>query len=214
MLERLLNAIDAFGVKINIKFFLIVIAIIVVARIVFWLIGAAGVCKLSKIEEIKAPKLAFIPFLYPFALGRLAEKCNQKEDAKSSKYSIWLVLLSVLGVIFCVAFFVVLAISTVLIAQNVMDSLGKEADIVIIELFAPMKYVIILYFIAIALCVSYLVLYFVALWRIYKKYAPNKAILLTILSVIFRFLSPAFLFMISVNQNKNKDEEILFQFEE
>lgn len=214
MLERLLNAIDAFGVKIDIKFFLIVIAIIVLARVFFWLIGAVGVCSLSKKEEIKAPKLAFIPFLYPFALGRLAEKCNQKEHSKSSKYSIWLVLLSILGVIFCLAFFVVLAISTVLIAQNVMDNLGKEADIVIIELFAPMKYVIILYFIAIALCISYLVLYFVALWRIYKKYAPNKAILLTILSVIFRFLSPAFLFMISVNQTKNKNEEILFEIEE
>ena len=201
MFDTFYEYLDALGIDVNIWLFLGIIATVVAARIVFWVFGAAGVYKLSKFDNIKNPKLSFIPFLYPFALGRIAEKQNKKDNAKPTKYSIWLVLLSVLGILFCIAFFVVLIISICLIAQNTMDSLGEEADIVILELIAPLKYVIAIYFVAIALCVSYLVLYFFALWKIFKRYAPQNATLFLVISVLFRFLSPTFIFMLALKQD-------------
>ncbi len=207
MFDTLYEYLDALGIDINIGLFLGIIGIVVLARIVFWIFGAVGVYKLSKMENIKNPKLAFIPFLYPFALGRIAEKQNNKNGSKPSKYSIWLVLLLILGILFCIAFFAVLLISICLIAQNTMDSLGEEADIVILELIAPLKYVIAIYFVAIALCISYLVLYFFTLWKIFKRYTPNNATLFLVTSIIFRFLSPTVIFMLALRQENCCDSD-------
>ena len=68
------------------------------------------------------------------------------------------------------------------------------------EMFASIIPVILLTLAEVIVSIAYLVLFYVALWRIYSAYDYNNATLFLVLSIFFTFLAPIFLFVMRKKQ--------------
>ncbi len=169
-----------------------------VFSVVLYVLQGIALLSMSNKCGIKNGWLSFIPVANVFILGKIAEKYERKDGKKSSKYGILLPVLAGLKYIVVAVLTVVLIISIISIISNVELAVELESQLTL-SMFSSFISVIIAYFISLAVTVVYLVFYYIALWRIYYLFNKNNSTLYTVLSVLFDFLSPIFLFVIRDN---------------
>lgn len=182
--------------------FFTVLGIALLVGLVIWLLGAIGVFRMSKSIGMKYPWLSFIYPIYPFALGRVAEKYVKKDGTKSAKFSGWLLALGIAKYVLNFAFFAVFIFALYKIGMNTINAI--DSDITMSpSMFSIMIPAIILYFIAFAVLIAYNVLYYIAFWRICSIFCYKNATLFLVLSIVLtNLLSPIFLFAIRNKQPK------------
>ncbi len=209
-MKDFLNIISEF-LSFDLKLLEIPLLITVLVWLFSWLLGAAGICKMSKEIGYKNSWVSFILPLYPFALGRAANTYKKKNGGKSADFSLLLELL-LIAVALLYGVLLILGVNAVNeIIQNARICIENNSAMTP-AMFSSAIPVIAVYFVALAITVYYKIAYYIALWRIFACYS-NKTALFTVLSVFFGFLAPIFIFSLRKKQNKFKDLEQSSAFE-
>lgn len=159
-----------------------------------YLLEAVGLYGMAKRSGISRPWRGFVPFANTFLFGKIAEKYRRRDGKHSAKFSVLLLVFEVLTLIFSITTmaFVISMISVLATSYN--DS-ELNASIVV-----PMIAMLACCFVLIGVLIAYVVIYYVALWRIFTAFDYNNATVYFVLSIVFSFLGPIFLFVLRNKQ--------------
>ena len=159
-----------------------------------YLLEAVGLYGMAKRSGISRPWRGFVPFANTFLFGKIAEKYRRRDGKRSAKFSVLLLVFEVLTLIFSITTmaFVISMISVLATSYN--DS-ELNASIVV-----PMIAMLACCFVLIGVLIAYVVIYYVALWRIFTAFDYNNATVYFVLSIVFSFLGPIFLFVLRNKQ--------------
>lgn len=165
-------------------------AIICVA---LFILRGFGIFNISKRMELKNPWICFIPVADTYALGRIAEKYQRADQKKPTNFKMLLPIMNTIGYVLAVIFISLLfsAISSVLDSAKLAIEADKEMTMADFKVLIP---VFIVYLFALTSFIVFKVLYFISLWRVYAIFNKAMATRYIILSVLFSFLIPFFLF--------------------
>ena len=203
MFKEFLSALDAWDISVGSGVFILMAGIILV-RIVLWLFGAVGVYRLYKAEQMENTAICFVPFLYHFSFGKIAENVSNEENRKTTKYSVWLLITTVLSTVLYIAFVISGMFSFTTITQFALESIELDTAMTI-EMFKTAIYPIGFYFTALAVYICYFVLYRVAFWQILKIQEIKSPVVYMLISIFFPFLTPVLNFAISFKNNPSKN---------
>ncbi len=176
-------------------FFIGAIAVSAVIGIAIYLLESISVYKMAKSAEIKNPWLAFIPVANDWVFGTLAEKYKKKNGTKSARFGIILPVLEGIVLIEAIALTIFTVISIKEITGYALDAVNTSTEMVP-EQFMSLIPVIILYFALMAVAFAYIIVFYVALWRVYYSFDKSNATLYIVLSIIFTISVPIILFII------------------
>ena len=157
-----------------------------------YILGAFAILKLSKKVELKAPFISFIPFLQSFALGRLAEKYIKKDGSKSAKFSVILFIFNILQTILLIIFIFSTLYSIFNVIVNIENAIANDTKVTI-DMFSSFIFVIALFFVLLVCVICYKIFFAIAIWRVYAIFDYKRAIVYTIISVLFSSISSIFL---------------------
>lgn len=163
--------------------------------LVLYILNALGIMKMSASLNISNGWFGFIPILSVFQLGRIGQRYILRDGRKSAKFGIWLLVLEIskfiLGIVLAVAN-ALFIYSTITFAEDaVLNDTSMSID-----MFSGIIPVIIVGFIVFAVGILYAILYYVNLWRVYAIFDIPNATLFLVLSILFSFTTPIFLFII------------------
>lgn len=176
-------------------FFIGAIAVSAVIGIAIYLLESISVYKMAKSAEVKNPWLAFVPVANGWVYGTLAEKYKKKNGTKSARFGIILPVLEGIVLIETIALTIFTVISIKEITGYALDAVNTSTEMVP-EQFMSLIPVIILYFALMAVAFAYIIVFYVALWRIYSSFDKPNATLYIVLSVVFTIPVPIILFII------------------
>lgn len=159
-----------------------------------YLLEAVGLYGMAQRSGISRPWRGFVPFANTFLFGKIAEKYRRRDGKRSAKFSVLLLVFEVLTLIFSITTmaFVISMISVLATSYN--DS-ELNASIVV-----PMIAMLVCCFVLIGVLIAYVVIYYVALWRIFAAFDYNNTTVYLVLSIVFSFLGPIFLFVLRNKQ--------------
>ena len=169
--------------------------------VALFILNGLGIYNMSKKMELKSPWISFIPVANIFALGRIAQRYVKRDGTPSAKFGITLVILYVSQFLVSVAFIIFSVIATISVISNAELAIEQEV-MMEMSMFSSLIPVIILYFVLAGVALTYKIIYYVSLWRVFSIFSNENATLFTVLSVFFSFLAPIFLFVIRNNQPK------------
>ncbi len=168
-------------------FLAIVLAVLAFISFAFliacYIFNGVGICKMMKNLKLKNGWMAFFPFLANYAFGKVAEQYIKKDGKKSAKFSVILLVVSI------VYAFLSLVVSVISFFSGFISGLSGSD-----EAAGIMFIVTILFSAFVTVCTwALLAIQYVALWRVFAIFANKRATLYTVLS-IFLPLSPFFIF--------------------
>ena len=181
--------------------------------VALYILGAFAIFKLSKKVELKAPFISFIPFLQSFALGRLAEKYIKKDGSKSAKFSVILFIFNILQTILLIIFIFSTLYSIFNVIVNIENAIANDTKVTI-DMFSSFIFVIALFFVLLVCVICYKIFFAIAIWRVYAIFDYKRAIVYTIISVLFSSISSIFLFVIRNNNPEYKSDAEYFEIEQ
>lgn len=161
-----------------------------VISIVMYLLQAFGLYGMAKGSGISRPWRGFIPFANTFLFGKIAERYVKKDGKRSAKFGVLLLVFEILTL--------VLAIVTIAFTVSmifVLVSSGDETEVAY-SIISPMIAMFIACFVLMGVSIAYIVLYYISLWRIFAVFDYNNATVYFVLSIVFSFLGPIFLFVL------------------
>ena len=161
-----------------------------IISLVMYLLQAFGLYGMAKGSGISAPWRGFIPFANTFLFGKIAERYVKKDGKKSAKFGGLLLAFEILTLVLA---FVTIAFTISMIF--VLAAAENETDLAY-SIVAPMVAMFISCFVLMGVSIAYIVLYYVALWRIFTTFDYNNATVYFVLSIIFSILGPIFLFVL------------------
>lgn len=161
-----------------------------IISLVMYLLQAFGLYGMAKGSGISAPWRGFIPFANTFLFGKIAERYVKKDGKRSAKFGGLLLAFEILTLVLA---FVTIAFTISMIF--VLVAADNETELAY-SIAAPMSAMFISCFVLMGVSIAYIVLYFVALWRIFTAFDYNNATVYFVLSIFFSFLGPIFLFVL------------------
>ena len=170
-----------------------------IVELVFFILQAIGIYKMGKKLGVPAPLISFIPVVSSFAFGRIANKYVKREGKKSANFGVWLLIFQISLYILLIASIVCLVISIISISGYAYSTISDGSEMKL-EMFASFIPVIILYVVMLGIAITYQVIYYVAMWRIFSIFSVNNADLFLVLSVFFPIIAPIFIFIIKNNK--------------
>lgn len=170
-------------------------AFIGIVALVMYLLEAIGLYGMAKGSGIGSPWRGFVPFANIFLFGKIAEKYQRRDGKPSAKFGGLLLAFEILTLVFVAAFFVFFINMCVILFAD----LNSEAEITIAigRTVIPMIFSSL---VLVGVSIAYAVMYYVALWRIFAAFDYNNATVYLVLSIVFSFLGPIFLFILRNKQ--------------
>lgn len=159
-----------------------------------YLLEAVGLYGMAKNSGISRPWRGFVPFANTFLFGKIAEKYRRRDGKRSAKFSVLLLVFEVFTLVFAVVCFAF----TVSMIFLIIDSSGESE--LGAEIVAPMFAMLISCLVLVGVSIAYAVMYYVALWRIFAAFDYNNTTVYLVLSIVFSFLGPIFLFVLRNKQ--------------
>ena len=191
--------IDPSAISIFAGIMIVYFAILGIVALALYLLEAFALFNMAKSAGYSRPWRGFIPFANTFLFGKIAEKYRKKDGKPSAKFGglllaceIVMLVLSIAVLGFCVKFII-----DIIGFANIAVETDSEMTA---EMFASIIPVILLTLAEVIASIAYIVLFYVALWRIYSAYDYNNATLFLVLSIFFTFLAPIFLFVMRKKQ--------------
>ena len=165
-----------------------------IIALAMYLLEAFGLYGMAKGSGIGKPWRGFIPFANTFLFGKIAERYVKKDGKKSAKFGGLLLAFEILTLVlaFVTMAFVISMIFVLATAENETEL----ANSIIVPIFA----MLISCFVLVGVSIAYLVIGYVALWRIFTAFDYNNATVYFVLSILFSFLGPIFLFVLRNKQ--------------
>lgn len=174
--------------------------------IALFVLQGLGLFEMSKSLNLKNPWLSFIPIVWVFSLGRVGQQYVKQDGKQSAKFGKIMLILQIATIILSLIFMVVFVFAMISIIKNANMAVEEEMAMTL-KMFSSFIWVIMAYFILLAVAITFKVLYYIALWRTFSIFDYHNATLYTVLSIFFSFLSPIFLFIVRKKQPKLTFEE-------
>ena len=165
-------------------------AFISIIAIAMYLLQAFGLYGMAKKSGLSRTWRGFIPFANTFLFGKIAEMYVKKDGKRSAKFGGLLLAFEILTLVLA---FVTIAFTISIIF--VLVAAENETDLAY-SIVAPMLAMLISCFVLMGVSITYIVLYYVARWRIFTAFDYNNATVYFVLSIIFSILAPIFLFVL------------------
>ncbi len=179
----------------------IVFGFAAIIGITLFILQGIGLFNISKKLNLSCPWISFIPVVSFFSLGKIAERYIKNDGRKSAKFSILLLCFAILSYLLLFAFFAVLIIGIIGFLRLVNTNIADDTMLTS-EIFSVLIPSVVIYLLAFAVSVTYSVLYYIALWRIFAMLNYANATLYLVLSIFFGFLAPIFIFVIRNKEPK------------
>lgn len=162
-----------------------------------YVLTSLAIYTISRRRGLRNPWLAWIPVANCWLIGSLSDQYSyvvKREDKSKRK---WLLALNLLmsGLILAI---IVIGIS--MIGSAVFGSYHNP-EMILSRIMGPALGMAGLALPLAGVAIAYAVIYYIALYDIYKSLDPDNAVLFLVLSVIFRVTEPFFLFF-----NRDKDK--------
>lgn len=186
------EAISVVGVFLLVYFIIILGAMAI--SITMYLLQSFGLYKIGGTLKIENPWLAFIPVANIYMLGKIAEAAPTVPGKKPRKYSTLLLWLSLATIgVFIIGYIVIIimAVLTSGTAITMSESTAAMGGAVVTVILAG----IVWYAAIMGTTITYMVFYYIALHKVFKLFAPENAVLYTVLSIILG-IHPILLFII------------------
>lgn len=165
-----------------------------IVSIVMYLLYAFGLYGMAKGAGIEMPWRGFIPFANTFLFGKIAERYVKKDGKRSAKFGGLLLAFEILTLV--LAFVTTAFVIGMIFVLATAESETELTNSIIVPMFA----MLISCFVLMGVSIAYIVLYYVALWRIFTAYDYNNATVYFVLTIFFSFLGPIFLFVLRNKQ--------------
>ena len=165
-----------------------------------------GIMKMHEKLGLKNGWMAFVPFLNAYAIGKVAEQYVKADGRKSAKFSVILV----------VANSIYILISMVSLFFNIFMTAAEEMAVSPEAILTVSAISLVFAFFELTFSCAYMVVSYVAWWRVYAIFSNKNATLFTIISILFSLVQPFIIFAIRNNDPMNveiKVEEIPEVFE-
>lgn len=175
--------------------------------LLLYIFNGIGLMKMSNSLGLKNGWISFIPVANIYALGRVAQNYVKKDGRKSAKLGAALLTLYIIMFVVSIVFFVFLGIALVSVFQYASSAVLDNSTMNI-EMFSSFIPVIVFYFVFMAVAIAYIVVYYVALYKIFDMFS-NHGVLFVVLSIFFTSLAPIFIFAIRNSAPKRTYEERL-----
>lgn len=169
--------------------FLAIMFVALAVLLVQYIFTGLAIMTIAKNRGIKYPWLIWIPIANNYQLGAVADDINEKLGNKTN-YRIVLLALSIIASVISL-FSYVLSAALELTASSYSYGHGDISYTTGALIFS-----FLFTFIALGVGIAALVFYIKTLYAIFKDYAPDNAVVFTVLSVIFSFLSGPLLFSV------------------
>ncbi len=170
-------------------------AVFLAVALALYILRAAGIYKMALNAGIKQPWLAFVPVANAYTFGLLAEKNNRKKTTDKTKYSVVLLTLRIIGTVFFVAAAVTFVIAVAKILTFAYAAYENDTKLSL-EALGSIVLPIILFAVFTLVTLAFIIIRYIALWRIYNAYDSSNAAAYTVVSVLFNFTDPIFLFIL------------------
>ena len=164
-----------------------------------YVLTALAIYTISRRRGLRNPWLAWIPVVNCWLIGSLSDQYSyvvKREDKSRRK---WLLALKLVmsGLILAM---VVIAVSIIGSAVIGFGRNYHHGEMILSRIMGPALGMAGLALPLAGVAIAYAVIYYIALYDIYKSLDPDNAVLFLVLSVIFRVTEPFFLFF-----NRDKD---------
>ena len=186
------------GILIFLLIFLFFTLIFAVVTVIF---QGIGIMKMHEKLGLKNGWMAFVPFLNAYAIGKVAEQYVKADGRKSAKFSVILV----------VANSIYILISMVSLFFNIFTTFAEEMAVSPEAILTVSAISLVFAFFELTFSCAYMVVSYVAWWRVFAIFSNKNATLYLILSIFVSVVHPFLVFAIRNNDPMNveiKVEEI------
>lgn len=170
-------------------------AVFLAVALALYILRAAGIYKMALNAGIKQPWIAFVPVANAYTFGLIAEKNNRKKTTEKTKFSVVLLTLRIIGTVFFVAAAVTFVIATSKILTFAYTAYENDTNLSL-EALGSIVLPIVLFAVFTLVTLAFIIIRYIALWRIYNAYDSSNAAAYTVVSVLFNFTDPIFLFIL------------------
>ena len=175
--------------------YLIFYCLVMVYAAYAYVFVSLGGQRMARKVGMSNPWMFWIPCANVYALGNLADTqatlCEGKNTTYRKKMLTWTIVVACIAIVWAVAFSVYMVVAA---ANGMLDVNG---DLVTLDgfdpdaLIGPALFLLLTSLAFLVLYIVYLVIYYKALYRIYKLYAPDGAAGLVVLSIFVSVAIPA-----------------------
>ena len=163
-----------------------------------YVLSALGLYTIAKRRGLNHPWLAWIPVANAWIVGSLSDQYRYvvNGENKSKRKA-----LLTLNIIVAVLSIVIVVCAIVAVVQAVVGAAGNVSeDAMLGMILGPVLSVAGLALPLMGVAIAYAVVYYMALYDIFKSLDPSNCVLFLVLSIVFSVTEPFFLFF-----NRNKD---------
>ena len=168
--------------------------------IAMYVLSAMGLYTIAKRRGLNHPWLAWIPVASVWILGSLSDQYRYVVRGENKSKRKVLLTLNIVTVALSVAVIVcavVMAVRAIVVAAG-----GIASDEAVLQaILGPLVGVVGMCLPMIGVAIAYAVIYYMALYDVYKSLDPSNCVLFLVLSIVFNVTEPFFLFF-----NRNKDQ--------
>ena len=164
-----------------------------------YVLTALALYTIAKRRGLNHPWLAWIPVANAWILGSLSDQYRYVVRGENKSKRKVLLTLSILTSVLSTAMIVSVFVAVGKAMFGVIGGMGEEA--LLEAILGPLVGVVGLCLPMVGIAIAYVVVYYMALYDLYKSLDPSNCALFLVLSIVFRVTEPFFLFF-----NRNKDQ--------
>lgn len=170
-----------------------------ILRVPYTLLGIAGyvltalaLYTISQRRGIHKPWLAWIPVVNCWLLGSLSDQYQYVVNGANKSKRKFLLGLSIVNIVLGVAIGIMSVVMVVKTVFAISDYANDEA--IVRAILGPTMSVLGLCIPLLGVSIAYAIIRYMALYDVYKSLDPSNCVLFLVLSILFGFLEPFFLF--------------------
>lgn len=164
-----------------------------------YVLTALALYTIAKRRGLNHPWLAWIPVANAWILGSLSDQYRYVVRGENKSKRKVLLTLNILTAVLSTAMIVSVFVAVGKAMFGVIGGMGEEA--LLEAILGPLVGVVGLCLPMVGIAIAYVVVYYMALYDLYKSLDPSNCVLFLVLSIVFRVTEPFFLFF-----NRNKDQ--------
>ena len=165
--------------------------------IVTYVLTAVAIYTISRRRGLRKPWLAWIPVVNCWLIGSLSDQYRYVVRGEEKSKRKWLLMLNILLWVFVLA---IVVLGIVVVCTAILGSYRFEEEL-LGRIMGPAMGMVGLCLPLCGVAIAYAVIYYMAMYDIYRSLDPDNSVLFIVLSILFSITEPFFLFF-----NRNKDK--------
>ena len=171
--------------------------------IAIYVFRSLSLMTLAKNRGLSSPAISWVPFCSGYALGRISDDISARKGIRTSHRKILLAMEIVSAACMIVGAIIMIApmIDVIIeLADNSFNSRYLDEDALAMSIVGSALGGLVVMLIGAVCAIIQAVFLYIAMYRVFKAYAPDNAVLYLILSIFISICYPIFLFIIRDKQ--------------